>query len=154
MFALFASRRLLACLPPSYLPSFLSLTSSFLGPCSLLCTITSELESRSCLTTLSWEAFVTHCTMGTTTDSHYPLTTPFEAPSECLNDFWLLSSDYENREVTWANLGPGDTWKCLPLSWAPSSYFSPGISCPIGWAMSESWTTDGETVGTCCPIHQ
>ncbi|CAG8947452.1 unnamed protein product [Penicillium salamii] len=92
--------------------------------------------------------------------SPLPLTTTFTPASECLNDFWMFqsfvgiisSSSYSTR---WANLGPEDTKKCLPSGWVPSTFYSPGLVCPSGWAMAPGSTIkQDETTATCCPIHQ
>lgn len=48
---------------------------------------------------------------------------------------------------------PGSS-NCLPTSWAPSSYYSPGI-CPGGYTIAcstvSSVETVTETIATCCP---
>ncbi|KAJ5467366.1 hypothetical protein N7475_005118 [Penicillium sp. IBT 31633x] len=86
--------------------------------------------------------------METTTGPPLPLTTTFTPASECLNDFWLLNSQYSGSRSHWANLGPENTRKCLPSGWSPLTYYSPGIACPSGWAMAANYTSAGETIGT------
>ncbi|CAG7923479.1 unnamed protein product [Penicillium olsonii] len=93
--------------------------------------------------------------------SPLPLTTTFTPASECLNDLWLFESVYTVQDSTswstrWANLGPEDTKRCLPPGWEPSTFYSPGLVCPTGWAMAPGSTINdnGETTATCCPVYQ
>ncbi|KAJ5619838.1 hypothetical protein N7510_003822 [Penicillium lagena] len=86
-----------------------------------------------------------------------PLTTTFVPPSTCISDTYLASSGCTTGicDGLWMNLGPGpqSTGACLPSSWSPYSYYSPGV-CPSGYSIAYSSVGSGddpETFATCCP---
>lgn len=99
------------------------------------------------------------------------LTTVFTPVSACIStyifDRW--SSDYEFNEsttsVTYVDgffrfrstaLSDGKTFPCTPhggmLSGTPS--FSPGLSCPLNWAISTTLHVGERTTGFCCPMYE
>ncbi|KAJ6121422.1 hypothetical protein N7512_003887, partial [Penicillium capsulatum] len=81
-----------------------------------------------------------------------PLTTIFTPPSDCLNDLWILKSNWTKNTYYWANLGFDDPARCLPWGWRSQSYYSPG-RYPSGYTTTEQLVRGAETIATCCPIY-
>src|SRR5277367_986586 len=92
-----------------------------------------------------------------------PLTTLFVPPNSCFTDvYWYSYTSGESPQPDGPTFLAGDVFyfglpgnpNCLPTSWEPSSYYSPGI-CPGGYTIAcssfSSVETVTETIATCCP---
>jgi hypothetical protein len=78
------------------------------------------------------------------------LTTTFSPLPSCLTDLYR----FVESNLLYVQLGPTSTSDCLPSSFAPTGYYSPGI-CPSGYTQACSGVassgTLAETRATCCP---